>query len=291
MTLTTKCFSARQLSPFVGNIQIVEADYCRALSSDGIHWQIQASCETHQQVWNISNEDYIPRRHVLYGSWNQSQGFSSLPLDPMLDVPSLDHVKSTLINTLQNCADQLPFQQADFYECWLMDKSDSMPLALLSSATAENMIPHIQNKSWQALPQQDKLTSLPESLTLSDITELENDINQPRHKPAWFHRQNDGSGILVSDKTRHLSASDFPQLLFNSCLLNSSLQNIADSLINWQAPRLLSLHGLSEQTRQQLELATQFYALETRKRLTIYPQPLKQSILNKILVELMIRGH
>jgi len=291
MTFSTRCYSTRQLSPFVGNIQIVEADYCRALSSDGVHWQIQASCETHQQVWNISTEDYIPRRHVLYGSWSHTQGLSSLPLDPMLDVPSLEHVESTLITTLQNSTDQLPFQPADFFECWLMNKSDCMPLALLSSVTDENMIPHIQNKIWQAIPQQDSLATLPESLTADDITALENHINQQGNELTWFHRQSDGSGISISDKTRHLSACHFPELLYNPSLLDNSLQQIANDFINWQAPRLLSLNGLSEPTRQQLEQATQLYALETRKRLSIYPRPLDQRILNKILVELKIRGH
>lgn len=291
MTSNIECFSVRQLSPFVGNIQIVQADYCRALSSDGLHWQIQASCETHQQAWNISGNEYIPRRYVLFGSWDNKNGFSSLPLDPMLDVPSIEHIENTLIHTLQHSAEKLPFAQLDRYECWLIDTQTGKPLALVNSTTHEYMIPHIVNKPWQAIPQQQSLASLSGTLTTSDIHNLESYINQNTTKQVWFFRQEDGSGISVSNKSHTLPAEHFPELLLHQVLLPESLQDSASSYIHWLSPRLLGLHFLSTACRAQLEQAAQSYALETSKRLNIYPSPLDPAIFNKIMVELKIRGH
>lgn len=291
MCSTIECYSVRQLSPFVGNIQVVEADYCRALSADGRQWQIQASCETHQQLWKITDDAYLPRRYVLYGSWNKQHGLSSLPLDPMLDVPDLQHINNTLIKTLQNSEISLPFAQRDNYECWLIQQHTSLPLALVASVINQHMIPHIQDKPWQAMPQQEKLDSLPEQLTSSDIAQLESSINQQARQFLWFKRLDDGSGISIADASIILSADNFPELLINVALLPESIQTIATHFINWQSPRLLSLQWLCKSTRQQLEQAAQHYAVQTSKRLSIYPQPLNDKIHNKIMVELKIRGY
>lgn len=291
MPSNIKCYSVRQFSPFVGSIQIVQADYCRALSSDGTQWQIQASCETQQQVLNISNNKYIPRRYVLYGSWSKKSGLSCLPLDPMLDVPSLQHIESTLVNTLLHCADKLPFTPHDCYECWLIDQHTSLPLAIVHSVTHEYMIPHIHDKPWQAIPQQQALNSLPDSLSELDIAKLERHLNQQTINYHWYYRGADRSGISTLDTKNQLSADSFPELLFNSTLLPSSLQTIASHLIDWLSPRLLGLHSLSLSNRLRLEQSAQYYAVETSKRLAVYPHPLSDNILKKILVEMKIRGH
>lgn len=284
-----KCYSQRQLSPFVGNIQIVQADYCRALSSDGHQWQIQASCETHQQVWNISPDEYIPRRYVLYGSWNRKTGVSSLPLDPMLDVPSLQHIENTLVKTLQLSQDNLPFPQSDNYECWLIDQATSLPLAIINSVTHDYMIQHTQPKPWQAMPQQQSLESLPASLKGSDIDLLEASINQQASHQLWFKRLKDRSGECISQQNLSLPAEHFPDLLINEDLLPAPLKVIISNFIDWQSPRLLGLHFLSPSSHYRLEQAAQFNAPETSKRLSIYPQVLSGDILNKILVEMKIR--
>ena len=286
-----QCYSVRQLSPFVGNIQIIQADYCRALSSDGVQWQIQASCETHQQKWNISGDEYIPRRYVLYGSWNIDSGLSTLPLDPMLDVPSLAHIENTLLKTLLNSTEKLPFKQFDHYECWLIDSLTSLPLAMINSVTHDFMIPHCQPKRWQAIPQQKSLCSLPKSLTLANIKTLEKSINQQTKHFIWFKRNIDRSGISVTDNKYTLPTDIFPELLINEDLLSESVNSIASDFINWQSPRLLSLHFLSPDSRSRLEQAAQHYALDTYKRLNIYPNTLSDKILNKILVEMKIRGY
>lgn len=290
MTPRIECYSVRQLSPFVGSIQIIQTEYCRALSSDGIQWQIQASCNTNHQEWELSSDNYIPRRYVLFGSWNNANGFSGLPLDPMLDVPPLDHIKNTLIKTLQDPQLTLPFEPEDNYECWLIDRKSSLPLAIVHSATHDYMIPHIQQKPWQAIPQQ-QLQPLPDCLPASGIQTLETTINTQSCQHLWFKRDLSGTGHSLSSTPCTVTAEYFPELLFNIDLLPSSLHDIAQHYINWQSPRLLGLYFLSSPCRQRLENSAQYYALETGKRLAIYPQPLSKHILTKIQVELKIRGH
>ncbi|HEY9052952.1 MAG TPA: hypothetical protein VIQ03_15480, partial [Gammaproteobacteria bacterium] len=82
--LTTEAYSIRQLSPFRGTVQILNSEFARAVSADGLQWQIQVSCEVKQQQWGIMNSPEVQRRYVLYGMWSKQTDLSSLPLDPML---------------------------------------------------------------------------------------------------------------------------------------------------------------------------------------------------------------
>lgn len=282
------CYSVRQLSPFVGSIHIVEADYCRALSSDGVHWQIQASCETHQQRWKISDEAYTPRRYVLYGSWSVQGGFSHLPLDPMLDVPKPQHVQQQLIEPLEKKACELPFAPLDHYECWLMQDPQT-PLALLASATHAQMIPHIQPGRWQALPQQDYATDGLSATLQEQIKQLEAAINSHTQQ-AWFKRESPAKATALTEHYLDLPDDSFPELLINLEAMGKNMQATAMTLIDWLSPRLLSLPQLSADSHNQLQQLAQHHALETHRRLAVYPQPLSSAILNKILVELKIRG-
>lgn len=285
-------YSARQLSPFVGNIQIIEVDYCRALSSDGQQWQIQVSCETHQQIWQIADQDYVPRRYVLYGSWSQPLGFSSLPVDPMLDVPDLQTIRHGLISALENHP-ALPFPPRDDYECWLIDRATEQPLALLASVIDTRMIPHLQLGRWQAMPQQTTANPLPASLSPEALSELEQQINAQSQRRQWFKRLPDGNGHVLDsqNKPAHKGTSQpLPPLLFDESLLPAAQRDTAEALIRWQSPRLLSLHHLQPELRQQLEQYSQHFALETRQRLRTYPVPLSEAVFNKIQVELKIRG-
>ncbi len=282
------CYSVRQLSPFVGSIQIVEDSVCRALSSDGVHWQIQASCETHQTIWKISDEAYTPRRYVLYGSWSAEHGFSHLPLDPMLDVPSPAHVQQHLISQLQAHSCSLPFAPLDVYECWLM-RNPQTPLALLASTTHEHIIPHIQTGRWQAIPQQDYSSSSLDDEFREHMRQLENDINQDAQL-AWFYRTDTPQARSLTDGFSDLDAQQFPHLLLNPDALSTASRPFYDELIDWLSPRLLGLPKLTEEVRASVQSLAQHHALETYRRLAIYPAPLPAEIMNKIQVELKIRG-
>ncbi len=289
MSSAARYYSVRQLSPFVGNIQIIEVDYCRALSSDGQQWQIQASCETHQQIWQIAEQAYVPRRYVLYGSWSQSLGFSSLPLDPMLDVPDLQHIQHGLISALEN-QPALPFPPRDDYECWLIDQATDRPLALLASVTDTQMIPHLQLGRWQAMPQQTGNNPLPANLGVEALSALEQQINLQGQYKKWFMRLPDGNGQLLEQTGHDSNIQPLPPLLFDASLLPASLLDTTEALIRWQSPRLLSLQYLDPSLRQQLEQFSQHFALETRQRMHTYPVPLSENVFNKIQVELKIRG-
>lgn len=292
MSAAARYYSVRQLSPFVGNIQIIEVDYCRALSSDGQQWQIQASCETHQQIWQIAEQAYVPRRYVLYGSWSKSLGFSSLPLDPMLDVPDLQTIQQGLISALENLP-ALPFPPQDDYECWLMDQATGQPLALLASVTDPQMIPHLQLGRWQAMPQQTGNNPLPAGLSADALSSLERQINLQGENRQWFKRLADKRGQPLDEQYQSAYNSvpaTLPALLFDATLLPTSLRDTANALIRWQSPRLLSLHHLDPALRQQLEQYCQHFAVETRQRMHTYPVPLSEKVFNKIQVELKIRG-
>lgn len=284
MNKSPRCYSLRQLSPFAGTVQVISNSYCRALSVDGNNWQIQASCETHQQEWNISPQEYIPRRYVLYGNWSHDKGFSSLPLDPMLDVPSLEHVESSLIQHMNALHSRTPFDAIDHYECWALHKESLQPLALLGSVSETAMIPHARLSRWQAVPEQDRHRLKPHQQMSFD--RLQDYINSNSLEHAWFQRDAQHIGLPLQPDQK---SQPLPRLPLNRDMFADCTEDF-HNWVSWLSPRLLTLQTLDDELFQQLALLAQNHAIETARRLNVYPRRLPEKILNTIQVELKIRG-
>ena len=290
---TVETYSARQLSPFTGNVQIVKTPFARALSLDGSSWQIQTICESHQQQWNINTDSQ--RRFIIYGSWHIDNQLSRLPIDPSLDVPEECIIQKYLINEIKNHLRNLPFKQQDVYECWLLHNETDLPVVLLATCTDSNLIstlPYI--KRWRSRSgTETQFTSIPTSYPDNPFIMLESKINDLASAPSgahWFLRNDDRSGReLHGPKERLLEAADFPELLLNTNWADASLSQLTTDYTHWLAPRLLTLQHISSKTRSMLETAAQSQPIEVFRYHKNYPAIINQELINKILVEAKLR--
>ena len=55
MTEAPVCYGVRRLNPFLGMLQVVELANARALSPDGLRWEIQVLCAQPEHTWRSAN--------------------------------------------------------------------------------------------------------------------------------------------------------------------------------------------------------------------------------------------
>ena len=293
-------YSLRQLSPFQGLVHIASLPQVRAISNDGVFWQIQVSVENQQHKMGLQQPG-LPRRFVLWGVWSKQFGLKSMPLDPMLDVPNDELVEQQLVPALAFSLQQLPFAPRDHYELWILDNQDNSPVALLATRTDAYSIEQIKTLHWKASTNsQRNFISARSHTTVEPLLKLERLIADHTCCPIrsqWFLRDTngDGTGMTGQNLDKHLidrilKKNQFPELLIRESWPHDDDRLLAEDYQNWLAPRLLTLHHLLPATRARLELAAQAYATETAQLLHLYPEIIDQKIINRILVEARLRA-
>lgn len=126
-------FSLRRANPFLGTLQVVKVGAGRALSADGIRWQIELLARQNLSLplWGDGLLATQEPRYFRHGSWSYQGGLTSLPVNAILgdqgDHPALRLLLDALSQPLH-----LPFPRVDTRELWLLDP-DGRPLALLAS--------------------------------------------------------------------------------------------------------------------------------------------------------------
>jgi hypothetical protein len=295
--IALQCYSIRQLSPFQGTVQVINTPSVRAISVDGIHWQIQVTCEQHQQEWGLNS---AVRRYVLWGVWSERFGLKSMPLEPMLDVPKFDTVEQHILPILQTMHAHIPFTQRDAYELWILDSLDQLPIALIATRTQPIELENFKPTHWRAsTAQQRDFKPARAQTSIDPLLKLEQLISDNTCCPIrsqWFVRDKTGSGTGLCGQNitddlinRTLPREAFPELLIREDWPNNDARMLAEDYHHWMAPRLLLLQHLSESTRSRLEKSAQAQAVETSKLYHLYPTFLDQKILNRILVETRLR--
>jgi hypothetical protein len=292
-------YSQRQLSPFMGLVYVASISLARAISNDGIFWQIQVSCETQQHHLGLSHAGLV-RRYVLWGVWSKQAGLKAMPLDPMLDTPKDEVIENQLIPALESSLQHMPFESKDHYELWILDSLENLPVALISTRIDGYNLDLLKPAHWRASTHS-KRDFLPvlTHITTDPLLKLEQMISDNTCCPIrsqWFLRDDTGNGTGVTAQNlelelhhRILENEKFPELLIREHWPNLDTQLLAREYHNWLAPRILTLQNLSLATRARLELAAQKYAVETSQLINLYPQIADQKIINRILVEARLR--
>ena len=301
-SLISEKYSAKQLSPFTGNIQIIKLPFARALSIDGKTWQIQTICESHQQQWNINTTNDMHRRYIIYGTWSEQNSLSRYPIDPTLDVPSENSIREHLMPEISNNLNKLPFAAKDAYEYWLLDSNNYLPIALLATSIDKELIFDIQaSKRWRSRSgSESKFATCSTIYQSNPFLLLESYINNLSCKPLccqWFYRENDRSGTAMHGHNlseqlfdRVLPANDFPELLLTTQSEFSDTKILIKDYLHHLAPRLLTLHHISKENRHILETAAQTQPEEVLRYHKLYPVIINQTLINKILVEAKLRS-
>ncbi len=304
-------FSLRRLSPFRGTIQVVELPDGRAFSLDGIGWTVQLLSKSpiRETVWGNIGPANSERRYFTYARWTGAGTMARMPIDPSLGDQSHHTALGPLLAALEN-PPTLPFPPADQLELWLLDKDERLPLALVQSTTGTEPPLTRVSPGWRALPAEESdfhsprlMGQAPGDKAAQDRRRhrvlLEKLIGRTAGQPTrlqWFQRDAAGGGEsrggmrLESTDQRHaLRADAFPELLVREAWSQEQDRVLVGDYLGWQAPLLLMLPNLREETRARLERAATRRANVLYQHRKLIPAIVNKAVLQPALVEAVIR--
>lgn len=179
---------------------------------------------------------------------------------------------------------QLPFEAADRYEYWLLDRKDASPLALIFSCVdASEMASFPKLTDWTALP----AAVMPIETSEAERSNSYGPVNYrleravaeragTKPKAQWFTR-------------RYHETEDFPPFLVREDWDNEEHQALCQRYLHRQAPRLLMLHGVGLEERRRMELAAKSNALDVARFYPLYPEIADSDLMKKIRIEARLR--
>ncbi len=305
-------YSVRRLSPFLGTLQVVALEQARAISTNGLDWRLEARRVVSRKTWGELCPEVSASRYIPYAMWSGTEGLRRLPVPPMTPVDDLRRGAEQALAALQAGLGNLPFPAGDHLEFWLLDGEQALPLALLASARPEaRREPPPGRPEWLPARTGD-LSFVSSSLEAAGVSPrpgghqpqyhinlLADQVKNLAQHPAsaqWFRRESDGSGfglegVHLAEKfrERRLPPEAFPELLLRENWADRQARELVADFIAWQAPLLLTLPHLLSPTRIRLEQLAGADPLAVRQYYRLYPEVMQRELLNKILVEAVLR--
>lgn len=259
-------FSQRLTPPYSGQVQIAQSETYRALTMDGHNWEIQYVNRSHVRVGTLTNKDIKSR---------------SVRSEQMVD----DVADPKLGDLLDFLADiELPFKATDFFECWLLDRIDNSPLALIFSCSqAEQMKKFPSRAGWTALPD----AVMPIQKTEREVAAKVPPVNY-RLESLVAERAGTNCKAIWFDRREQLS-DDFPPFLIREDWEDPDHQSLCKRYVDRQSPRLLMLQRLAKTDRERLESSCELYATEVARLCGLYPEVLNETLINSLRVEARLR--
>lgn len=280
-----KAYSQRLMPPFSGQMQIVESDRARALTLDSQTWEIQF-LHSLNDTTNSNSKAQEAKRYfrvaMIKDSDIREKSIASLQ-DQEDENAAIDERIIELIEYLATA--NLPFPAKDIFEYWLLDSKDQSPLALIYSCTEES-----QKKTF---PERAEWTALPAAVMPIDRSEEE--ISR-EYAPINYQVERlvaDRAGFYAKAQwftRQHTPDESFPTLLLRQDWQDNESAELCQRYLQRQSPRLLMLHGLSQEERTQLEVSARKYALEVERFYKLYPEIADQTLMDAIRVEARLRG-
>ena len=271
------------LSPFSGQLQIVETDDARALSLDGRHWgihfRIGAAGDPHRP--RTSDDARADYRYARVGSIVDNR-VERIPLPRVLQGPAVALAVDRLAQLVTDAS--LPFDAIDTFEYWLLDASDRKPLALLrSEISAQETSKHPPMPDWLTMPATQLKIEDPGPATADYVAPVNQRLQKLieeragwNPKGAWFDRSD-------------AAAEEFPPCLISESWEREEHDRLCRLYIGRLAPRLLTLHGLPRDDRRRLELAARDHALEVERFYPLYPEIVDRKLIRALRVEARLR--
>lgn len=279
-----KAYSKRLLSPYTGQVQIVESSRARAMSLDGNNWEIQFQLTHESGVSSRREKDSFgkaAKKNYIRIANLKGADIELIQLPSFLDAGEIDERITELTDFLADV--ELPLPAADEYEYWLLDEKDESPHALIFSCVmAEEMALYPQRPEWTALPaSMMEVKRLPEEESFLPpvncrFEQLVNERAGRHPKARWFRR-------------REAETDTFPSCVVSEVWKEEADHDLCQRYILRQAPRLLMLHGLEHDNRLRLEQAAKAHALEVERFCGIYPEVADEKLMNAIRVEAQLR--
>jgi hypothetical protein len=285
-----RCYAVRRVNPFRGVMQIIESEEGRALSCNGIVWEILVrASKTDEQSENDGDEG--KKTYYRFGLWSLDYGLmkrSDSPVDDQ-DYFDLSSKCDVLIGYLRDHHEQVPFALEDDHELWLFDKDDQQPLALLSSVLPGASLSSPEPDIWSACKGPDGTAS---QRRFPHADELEVQVKQRAGggiNKHWIRRLPGGDGVVdVTGETVH--AEQFPVLLLDESWKSKQEQQCAGDYIRWISPSLLTLQHLDRATRERIENNLNVQAISIEHHWHLYPEVIDHKLLKAARVQSRIEG-
>lgn len=280
--------SHRLLQPFRGLEHFVETEAADASSRDGVHWELYIR-DASTTVFREAPADYqaVPL-DLHYGRWSIHAGLQREPATGFLVDSRIDSLAAELVAMISANLKRLPFPRRDHFECWLMDE-EQHPVALIQAASDMADSPTAP-PLWR-LGQQARESHCPDpGIDCRRLLELVNGNGRPGARtPCWIRRNADGSGVTVGDSGRHWDSAEFPEFLLRECWPVEADRLQVERYLRWLSPWLLSLDGLSAETRRRLEQQAWQRPMVVMEQFRSYPQVIDRDGLRAALVQARLR--
>lgn len=272
-------YAVRRVNPFRGVMQVVKAEEGRALSCNGIVWEILVRA-------SLGSPGDNTKTYYRFGMWSMKDGLMKRSNSPVPDEDYFELVSKceALIEYVREHLHQLPFELEDDLELWLFDKDDQRPLALLSSLTVDASVPSPAPKFWSACLGVNGSAS---QRRFPQAYELETQVSQRAGfniKKAWVKRLPGGEGV-IENTGRAISADQFPVLLLEENWADDAQQQRAYEYLQWISPSLLTLQHLDIDTRVRLENSLTVQAISIEHHWHLYPEIIDQKLLKAARVQ------
>lgn len=302
----TRCYATRLLNPFQGVMMIVETTAARATSVDGVNWCIEILSQIYKTPWCSMAIHTPSERYFSYGVWSAQDGLARIPVHPSLYLEHVEQAIHDLLAQLTTLSQRIPFRLADSLELWLMDAAAQQPVALIASRLPNDVVPIVNSLQWYAAPNIDtpfRSTAFASEQVKSTTPIQPQDLLQrlikqrcqPPYQALWIERHPDGSGDIrynhagkSQQQNEQLDANSFPACLLNEHWSQPEAQQLIADYLHWQAPLLLML-PLAAPRRREIEQQAQQRPLSVHTHHRLYPEVIDQRLLNKILVEAVLR--
>lgn len=284
MAALPQCYAVRLLNPFRGVLEIVETERARALSRDGLHWEIQVEAERPEHTWGRDAPGRAVTQYFRFGDWQPGRGLSRVPLNPILDIGAILDAGEALADHLEQAVTRLPFPFADSLEYWQLD-SEGRPLVLLASTAKEAHVARVAVARWCA--------AAPGERPFPAAAELEQklrDLAGPEPLRRWYRRGTDGRGQALGPAQPDLPTSAFPGLPVRPRVPNPDADALLDAYLQWLAPDLLPLDTLDDDERRRLERAACRQARQLEQVHRLIPRVLQPELVTAARVEARLRG-
>jgi hypothetical protein len=271
-------YSLRRLSPYQGTVQVVDLPGFRAMSPDGITWQVRVQ----------SRYPRFAGRAV----WRADGSGNLIETDRM-----------RAFFDAMRAAPPLPFPLADRQELWLLDGREQAPLALLASSLERAAPPPTLSPQWRAALAGDdsfvsRTFSSGNTVSLIAHRELVSRCVQKaagaRLQAQWFVRAEDGSGTGLGGsgdalRGRRLVREAFPELLVSEHWETEAERGLLRDYHDWLAPGLLTHSNLTRGTRDRLEQAACRQAEKLYHLRQLLPEVLNPDLVKVAMVEAVMR--
>lgn len=289
------CYAIRRVNPFRGVMQIIECEQGRALSCNGIVWEIlvratsmQASDEqnTNEQNDNERNGNRAKKTYYRFGLWSNADGLmkrSGVPFDGQEYFELLSKC-DVLVGHLREHHARIPFALEDDLELWMFDEDDQYPIVLLSSVLPGGQLPSSEPENWRACIGVDGTAS---QRRFPRADELEVQVMRragDRINKHWIRRQPGGEGVLEATGDP-VSAEQFPVLLLDEYWLHEEERQCVHDYIRWISPSLLTLQHLDRSTRERIENNLNVQAISIEHHRHLYPEVIDDKLLTAARVQ------